>query len=400
MTWATGEQFLIRAGDYEAAVTAVGATLRLLRHRGRDLVAGFDADEPMPLYRGAVLVPWPNRIADGRYVFAGREHQLPVNEVDRHCALHGLVAFDQWRLGERAEHLVRLEHTLWPRPGYPFLLRLGIEYRLDEHAGLSITVSACNDGTGHAPYGASIHPYLTAGPGQVDDWTLHLDAATILDTDPVRLLPHGRSPVAGAVDFRAPRRIGAASIDHAFTDLNFDADQRSIARLRDRDGNGVQMTWDTACRWVQVHTADRPEPQANRVGLALEPMTCAPDGFNSGEGLVTLRPGQTHRASWQISALTAEEPLRKARQVFAEVFGQDPVGVWAAPGRVNVIGEHTDYNDGLVLPMAIDRACYAAASPRTDRTLRAHADQFGQTVEVSLDGLAPGQTGWAAYRPG
>jgi galactokinase len=96
--------------------------------------------------------------------------------------------------------------------------------------------------------------------------------------------------------------------------------------------------------------------------------------------------------------------MEEARRGFAAVFGGEPSGVWAAPGRVNVIGEHTDYNDGFVLPMAIDRACYASASPRADRVLRVHAAQLGATVEVSLDGLAPGAAGaagdWAAYPVG
>lgn len=95
-----------------------------------------------------------------------------------------------------------------------------------------------------------------------------------------------------------------------------------------------------------------------------------------------------------------QAPENAVWQTFAQVFGSEPDGVWAGPGRVNVIGEHTDYNDGFVLPMAIDRACYAAASPRTDRVLRIHAAQFGETVEIALDGLAPGLTGWAAYPAG
>ncbi|WP_194926380.1 galactokinase [Catenulispora pinisilvae] len=76
-----------------------------------------------------------------------------------------------------------------------------------------------------------------------------------------------------------------------------------------------------------------------------------------------------------------------ARRGFLERFGGEPAGVWAAPGRVNVIGEHTDYNDGFVLPMAIDRACYAAAAPRADRILRVYAAQLDETVELSLDAL-------------
>ena len=98
-------------------------------------------------------------------------------------------------------------------------------------------------------------------------------------------------------------------------------------------------------------------------------------------------------------------PIEEATQGFAEVYGGTPEGVWAAPGRVNVIGEHTDYNDGFVLPMAIDRACYAAAAPRADRVLRVHSAQLGKTVGVSLDELRDGGGeaavhGWGAYPVG
>ena len=98
-------------------------------------------------------------------------------------------------------------------------------------------------------------------------------------------------------------------------------------------------------------------------------------------------------------------PTEEARRGFAAVFGGEPSGVWAAPGRVNVIGEHTDYNDGFVLPMTIDRACYASASPRADRVLRVHAAQLGATVEADLDALrdaggTPTIEGWSAYPAG
>jgi len=142
----TGEQYELRAGDYAATVTQVGAVLRGLRYGARDLVRGFRAEHAMPLYRGAVLAPWPNRVADGRYSFASSAHQLPVNEIERGCALHGLVAWDGWLLSRRRESSLRLEHRLWPRPGYPFLLALDVSYELQEQLGLSITLSARNDG--------------------------------------------------------------------------------------------------------------------------------------------------------------------------------------------------------------------------------------------------------------
>jgi len=92
----------------------------------------------------------------------------------------------------------------------------------------------------------------------------------------------------------------------------------------------------------------------------------------------------------------------RARERFASVFGSaTPAGVAVAPGRVNLIGEHTDYNDGFVLPMAIDRVAVAVFRPRTDRTLRAHSVAFEETREVDLGSLrAPGGDDWLAYVAG
>ena len=87
-----------------------------------------------------------------------------------------------------------------------------------------------------------------------------------------------------------------------------------------------------------------------------------------------------------------------ARTAFREAFGYEPGGVWSAPGRVNLIGEHTDYNGGLALPIALDYRTYAAASPRADRVVRVRSLQASEGVEISLDDVGPGRvSGWAAY---
>lgn len=88
--------------------------------------------------------------------------------------------------------------------------------------------------------------------------------------------------------------------------------------------------------------------------------------------------------------------------VFEKVFGAAPEGVWAAPGRVNLIGEHTDYNDGFVMPFALPHTTVATVARRDDGLLRLHsADVPGGIVEVRLDELAPGRDdGWASYPAG
>src|SRR5690349_24701082 len=96
----------------------------------------------------------------------------------------------------------------------------------------------------------------------------------------------------------------------------------------------------------------------------------------------------------------------KAAALFRSRFGGEPDGVWLAPGRANLMGEHTDYNDGFVLPFALGQGVTAAAAGRPGRRLTVCSRQEpSDLVEVDLDGLAPGRvtgrvTGWAAYPAG
>jgi galactokinase len=93
--------------------------------------------------------------------------------------------------------------------------------------------------------------------------------------------------------------------------------------------------------------------------------------------------------------------VRRVRDGFARAFPGAPPRLAAAPGRVNLIGEHTDYNDGFVLPMAIARYAVAAFRPRTDGVLRAHSISFGETSEARIEALAPaGGHGWFDYVAG
>jgi aldose 1-epimerase len=297
----TGEHALTTTHGYHAVIDEIGATLRVLTHHGRDLVVPFPAGTVRPLYRGAVIAPWPNRIVDGRYTFAGHTHQLPLNEPDRGHALHGLVHWVRWAvIGAGPDH-VRLEHHLVPQDGYPFPLHLVVHYTLTA-TGLETSLTARNTGDQPAPYGCCPHPYLVAGPGRVDDWTLHLPADLRLDTDD-RLAPTDTTPVTGSgSDFRSARPVGATSIDHAFTGLHRGATGRASVTVHAPAGTGVRLSFGRWAPWVQIHTADRPEPAWNRVGLAVEPMTCPPDAFNTGRDLTVLAPGATHTAEWTITA--------------------------------------------------------------------------------------------------
>ena len=85
-------------------------------------------------------------------------------------------------------------------------------------------------------------------------------------------------------------------------------------------------------------------------------------------------------------------------ETFTELFGAEPAGLWSAPGRVNLIGEHTDYNDGFVLPFAINRRTVIALGLRDDRVIRVASGFADEVAEIALDELEPGKvSGWSAY---
>src|SRR5437764_15294579 len=85
---------------------------------------------------------------------------------------------------------------------------------------------------------------------------------------------------------------------------------------------------------------------------------------------------------------------------FRTAFGTEPEGVWRAPGRVNLIGDHTDYNDGYVLPIAIDRSTMAAVALRPDGVVRGWSEQCGTAESVVLDELAGRPPDWLGYAAG
>src|SRR5215471_11972664 len=173
----SGEQIEIVAEDQQAMVVEVGGGLRSYSASGRELVDGYAAHE-----MGQALIPWPSRLQDGINQFDGRRHQLPLNEPERSNAIHGLVRWAAWTASTRERHRVVMEHMLYPLPGYPFALRLSIEYALLDN-GLRVRTTATNVGADVCPYGSGAHPYLTLGTAVVDRLILHTPARTVLQSD-------------------------------------------------------------------------------------------------------------------------------------------------------------------------------------------------------------------------
>lgn len=279
-------------------LSSVGASINRFVVDGHDYIVRSSLEEPIFGYRGAIIAPWPNRLGDGTYTFDGDEYQVPITEHDRNTALHGLVSFQDFNIGSKDGHSVEFIHRIVPTTGYPFPLEIRARYTLDDTT-LTTRVNAINLGLKDAPYGVCCHPYFIAGPEPLDEWTFSLPAGSVLDVDE-RLLPTGLLDIEEQpdLDFREPRPIGDVHIDHAYTQLS-----SGSIRLESASGRAISMEFDAEdLPWVQVHTADHPDLEKNRAGLAVEPMTCPPDAFRTGTNLIRIKAGSSHSVKWDIVA--------------------------------------------------------------------------------------------------
>jgi aldose 1-epimerase len=300
----SGRQFEISRGEQRATVVEVGGGIREYAVGDRDVLEPYPLGAMCDGAHGAPLIPWPNRVADGRYSYDGGDFQLALTEPPRRNAIHGLLRWRPWEALEQDPDRVTVQARLLPMSGYPFALDLRITYELGE-AGLTVSTSATNLGERPCPYGAGQHPYLSPGSGRVDRCTLALPAATRIVTDE-RMIPTGRTPVQETpFDFREPRPIGDLTLDVALTDLARDGDGLARARLTGADGHSVELWADAHYEFLEVFTGDTLAPERRRGGLGVEPMTCAPNAFQSGEGLLRLQPGETITTRWGVGLIDA-----------------------------------------------------------------------------------------------
>ena len=223
-------------------MTEVGGGLRVFD----DILFGFGEDEMCTAGRGQVLAPWPNRLAEGTYEWEGETHRLPVTDRRSNSANHGLVRWTNWTCVDRSDSSVAMEYVLHPQPGYPFTLRLRVEYTLGDD-GLTVRTIAENVGGRACPFGAGHHPYI------------------------------------------------ACEVDELYGGETIDDNRRW-------DGSyevaGVTVWADEQWPYVQLFTGDLPD--IARRGFAVEPMTCPPQAFRTGEGLIRLEPGGGFEGRWGI----------------------------------------------------------------------------------------------------
>lgn len=307
MSAPSGRQVGLAAHDQELVAVEVGGGLRVYRAGADDVLDGYAEGEMCSGGRGQLLAPWPNRLARGRFTFAGATYQAPLSEAEADNAIHGLVRFANWVVPDNTiqpwgpqtpPDTTQVAYRLHPQPGWGWTVDLRVTYRLAAGQGLEVRTSVTNVDERACPIGVGWHPYIRT---VVDRTRLTIPAASVYDTDE-RGRPTGRRPVAGTdLDFSAGRTVGPARLDHCFTDLGRDEHGRATVLIERDDGRPIRVWADHHFTHLMVFTGDTlADPARRRLGLAVEPMTCAADMLNSGDGMVVLEPGRTLEATWGI----------------------------------------------------------------------------------------------------
>ncbi|MCZ2402180.1 aldose 1-epimerase family protein [Paenarthrobacter sp. Z7-10] len=297
----SGAQYEISHGEQTVMLTEVGAALRSYTVGERTLLDGYEESEMCTGARGQSLIPWPNRIADGCYSWGGSDHQLDLTEPAKHGAIHGLTRWANWQLAESSQASASFTHVLHACQGWPWVLRCRLDYALDD-GGLTVRTSVTNLSDSPCPYGTGAHPYLSVGSSVINTDRAQVPGSIYLPVDE-RGIPVGRKAVDGTrYDLRTAQQLADRQIDVAYTDLHRGPDGRARVRLESgANASAVELWVDESYPYLEIFTGDTlPQPERRRTGMGVEPMTCAPNAFNSGDGLLTLLPGQHHSASWGI----------------------------------------------------------------------------------------------------
>jgi aldose 1-epimerase len=286
---------VVSAGEARLAVNLRGGGLRRLVVGDWDVIDGYPAGAVTAGWPGAVLVPWPNRVRNGRWTWRGRELQLDVHSSDEPNAIHGLVAWQPWTVLERTASAAGVGTVLEPHPGYPFRLAVAVDYDLSPDR-LAVTTRVRNLGAEVAPVGLGMHPYLHVGAnedGGIGGAELTVAARTALETD-------GGLPTGGSHRFHGDvGRIGHRVFDTPLTDLQRDDDGWARLRLRGPLGE-LELAVDGSWPWLQIYTGDHMPVGQRRRSLAVELITCPPNALADDADLIELEPGDDWSGTWTL----------------------------------------------------------------------------------------------------
>lgn len=308
MTLASGEQHVLTLdtpmGVLEAVIASVGASLRVFRIGSIDLVEPYGENQHKPLCAGAIMAPWVNRLDKGQWTHRGRLLQNNITIFDQQNANHGLLLDEPYELIEKTSSSVTLGAVIYPRDGYPFLVRTTVTYALVA-TGIEVTHTAVNESAERAPYATGAHPYFKFSAVDSGDLLVFSDAATLTVVNERQIPVAEVATLNSKLDLRSGVRVREGVIDEDFTDLPRDEQGRGHTYLRTADGRGLDVWQDASFKHVVIFTPNYfPTIDGkNTFAAAIEPSTAAPNAFNSGRNLSWLEPSEEFRVSWGVDII-------------------------------------------------------------------------------------------------
>jgi aldose 1-epimerase len=282
--------------EYVSVIPSFGGHVNelILKENGvlHSIIDGATTNEELianPYYKSAKLIPFPNRIKDGKYTFKGKTYQLPINHLAENNAIHGLL-YNKPFIVKKMENddssaLLQLEYSYNRElEGYPFAFLLHLEFILNIN-GLKIKTTVVNKGNSEMPFADGWHPYFTLQES-VNNLSLLIPGSKKIEVDN-KMIPTG---IKSDMDnFDKLTKISDSLFD---TTYSIDTETIATTQLSSHSKNLSIHVWQETglnkYNFVQVYIP----PDRNSV--AIEPMTSLADAFNNKEGLIILKPGDVY----------------------------------------------------------------------------------------------------------
>ncbi|MBC8184400.1 aldose 1-epimerase [candidate division KSB1 bacterium] len=249
------------------------------------------------MHKSSKLIPFPNRIKDGKYEFSGKKFQLPINQPDENHAIHGFIYDKKFKITNTEindnEASITLEYSYNGEiEGYPFKFITEMIYTLTAEDGFNCQTLVQNLGETSMPFGDGWHPYFKFDK-KVDELLLKIptDIKTMVDE---RMIPTGE--ILPFNNFNELTKINYGDLDTGFriageegfveTEI-FDPEENLKIKI-------YQETGEKKYNFLQIYIP------ASRESIAIEPMTCNTDAFNNKDGLIVLEPGEVFEGNYGV----------------------------------------------------------------------------------------------------
>ncbi len=255
-------------------------------------------------YRSSKLMPFPNRLCDGKYTFDQKKYQCDISRPQEAHAIHGLWHSTKMQViklkSTEKKATLHLLHTYKGGDnGYPFKCTILYKYRLS-NKGFRCTTEVLNEGKTPMPFGDGWHPYFKLDSPSIDDLEMI--------TPPVRYLVNNNRNVptgelVSFLDFFQGASLAQTNLDHGFKLLQSNGKAKTI--LRNPLTKTAIKIWQQAGEqqydYLQIYTPN------DRKTIAIEPMTCAANAFNNNLGTIIIAPKETWTSKYGVAIYTDDD---------------------------------------------------------------------------------------------